>query len=101
MEIETILDAYGDARYKYYQYYHQYGHDKRERQYNAFRARILRMYRERDRQASKSFDLWTVERGIATDLRRQLAAKDARIAELEAEELKKNLAYFEALRSEP
>ena len=43
MKIETYLNANDDARYKFYQYYHQYGHDKRERQYRAFRDRILRM----------------------------------------------------------
>ena len=85
MKIETILNAYDDARYKYYQYYqyyHQHGHAKRERQYEAFRDRILKMYRERDRQASKSFNLWTTERGITNDLRRQIAKNDAEIAEL-------------------
>ena len=50
---------------------------RRKRQKNAFRARILRMYQERDSQASKAFDLWTIERGITKDLRRQLDERDA------------------------
>ena len=44
MKIETILNAYGDARYKYYQYYHQHGHARRERQYRAFRNHILKRF---------------------------------------------------------
>ena len=88
MNIETILDAMVMAdRRRLYPIHNPkiLLYPNAERQYNAFRARILRMYRERDRQTSKSFELWVIERGIANDLRRQLAEKDARIAELEAE----------------
>ena len=52
---------------------------RRQRQWEAFRAHILRMYRERDRQAEQVFELWTTERGIANDLRRQRKEKDALI----------------------
>ena len=85
MKIETYLNAFEKARGLWVIMYDTDKEEKYLRQYYAFRARILRMYRERDRQTSKSFELWVIERGIANDLRRQLAEKDARIAELEAE----------------
>lgn len=79
MKIETLLDALEKVVITPGSWHIRY------RQHLAFRNRILRMYRERDSQAAKSFDLWTTERGIANDLRRQLKAKDQRIAELENE----------------
>jgi hypothetical protein len=75
LTMETLLDAFHET--------HDWIRPQKVRQYRAFRERILRMYRERDRQASKSFDLWCTERGIAQDKQRIIEDKDKRIAELE------------------
>ena len=81
MKIETILNAYdiSYARYCYIPEFDEPKFGRRMRQHRAFRDRILRMYHERDRQAEQVFELWTTERGIANDLRRQRAEKDAKI----------------------
>jgi len=87
MKIETILDAMADALYQR----RYYGHisvdldmsSKRHRQYNAFRARILRMDADKD----ELIDLYVKSVQFmgrhASGYREQLAAKDAKIAELE------------------
>ena len=53
MKLETLLDEYFDARYKFLQYHHQNGHAERERQYNAIRARILSMDAEKDAEIDR------------------------------------------------
>ena len=81
MKLETVLDAMEQAENE-----RVCGDEptKRLRQYNAFRNRILRMYRKRDEQASKSFELWCIERGITQDKQRIIDDQKQRIAELEA-----------------
>jgi hypothetical protein len=81
LTMETLLDAMEKANQKSLEYFIDFDPEfaKAVRQYHAFCARIIRMFRKRDSQASKSFYLWTTERGITNDLRRQLAVKDKTI----------------------
>jgi len=68
MKLETILDALLTIRFIDCQ--------KRERQYHAFRARILRMYAEK--AMGLDCTIYIIEQ-----MTERLAAKDARIKELE------------------
>ena len=80
MKIETILNAMERARFKAAQIK---GYKKHDLQYRAFRARIIKMDAEKD-----DFIEWAheaLEYYYDEDLaqRKQIAEKDARIAELE------------------
>ena len=75
MKIETILNAMERARFKAAQIK---GYKKHDLQYRAFRARILKMFEEKDKQlAILEEDKW--------NLKDEIQVKDARIAELKAE----------------
>ena len=62
MKLETIVDALLDSHYKLIHHWNERGHDKRYRQRDAFRDRIIRMDKEKDaeidklRQKSDDFD---------------------------------------------
>ncbi len=73
MKIETILNAMERARFKAAQIK---GYKKHDLQYRAFRARILKMFEEKDKQlAILEEDKW--------NLKDEIRVKDARIAALE------------------
>ena len=76
MKLETILNAFDLASYWLDKSSHR--NERYQRQRNAFRARILRVCTE----------LEMIEagyHGLQYEMNKQLAEKDARIAELEAE----------------
>ena len=84
LTMETILDAMTETIYEaWYRYqWTPWLLKKRERQYRAFRARILRLDAEKDR------DIRLLKDGnmiLAKLMVERVADKDARIAELEKE----------------
>ena len=93
MELKTILDAMLMAdRRRIAPAHIQRITPNVQRQYRAFRARILRMFDEKETRIwDLTYDLEISENNrlimtdIAKRIRKQLAEKDARIAELEKE----------------
>ena len=78
MKLETILNAYVTADYAWAEGWER---DKYDRMRKAFRARILKMFEEKDR------DIYLLKEGnmiLAKLMVERVAAKDKRIAELEA-----------------
>ena len=97
MNLETILDAMCDANYERWASQGDPDHDRRKRQYRAFRARILRIFETNWRTAweaasQRCGELMERNRSLCELHELEIAAKDARIAELEAEI--RQLDYF-------
>ena len=98
MKLETILDAMVRANIDVRYYRGFLGENtKRVRQYHAFRARILRMDAEKDLEIellkTEKLQMGKKLGRIGIDLHhkdRELAAKDARIAELKGYIVKHN-----------
>ena len=69
MELKTIIDAMLDSHYKLIHHWNEQGHDKRYRQHDAFRARVVRMD--------------AIGRAINADLNTEIEMMGIRIAELD------------------
>lgn len=98
MKPETILSAMEKALH--YSYENKYHHDRknwniRNRQYHAFRARILRMFEELQEEMKASDEYVDEAQELIEQHYETIQEKDKRIAELDEEKAMETYRYVE------